>query len=47
MCIYILFRRREEERIREMISQLESERLARRIAEENLSTTDKGYILIS
>lgn len=30
-----------------MISQLESERLARRIAEENLSTTDKGYILIS
>ncbi|VDM38747.1 unnamed protein product [Toxocara canis] len=38
--------RREEERSREMIAQLESERLARRIAEENLSATDKEKTML-
>lgn len=38
--------RREEERTREMLSQLESERLARRMAEENLSTTDKEKTML-
>ncbi|VDK71386.1 unnamed protein product [Litomosoides sigmodontis] len=38
--------RREEERIRDMLAHLESERLARRIAEENLSTTDKEKTML-
>uniref|UniRef100_F1KS86 Rho-associated protein kinase let-502 n=2 Tax=Ascaris suum TaxID=6253 RepID=F1KS86_ASCSU len=38
--------RREEERSREIISHLESERLARRIAEENFSATDKEKTML-
>ncbi|KAK6106474.1 Protein kinase domain family protein [Brugia pahangi] len=38
--------RREEERTRDMLAHLESERLARRIAEENLSTTDKEKTML-
>ncbi|MCP9260054.1 ROCK2 [Dirofilaria immitis] len=38
--------KREEERTRDMLAHLESERLARRIAEENLSTTDKEKTML-
>ncbi|VDN07030.1 unnamed protein product [Thelazia callipaeda] len=38
--------KREEERTRDALAQLESERLARRIAEENLSTTDKEKTML-
>lgn len=45
MFLVLMFlRRRKEEKIRDMLAHLESERLARRIAEENLSTTDKGIL---